>query len=138
MFQSLVFILLLLLFIGLLIFFACSRTGKSYDCNDTLGGIAIVCICVMVCVNCIHFYIVADRNLTADERLAEKLRLYEDLQVQVNNFTDEQTLASVMERVEQYNKDVAYGKTAAHSPWNAWSFPEKIYDNLEFINMPEG
>ena len=89
MFQSLVFILLLLLFIGFLIFIACSCIGKSYDCNDALGCIAIVCICVMLCVNCIHFYIIADRNLTADERLAEKLRLYEDLQVQVNNFTDE-------------------------------------------------
>lgn len=138
MFESLVWILLLALPIVLLVILANTQLGRRYDTGDVIGVILCIVIVLVLSFNCVHFYIVIERNVTADARLAEYLKEHDDLQAQVNMYSDGQALAGVMERVEKYNSDLAYSKVAAHSPWNAWSYPAKIYDNLEFVFLPEG
>ena len=138
MFESLVWILLLVLPIVLLVILANTQFGRRHDMSDIVGGILCLVIAVVSVINCVHFYNVIDRNVKADMRLAEYLKEHDDLQAQVNMYSDAQALAGVMERVEKYNSDLAYSKVAAHSPWNAWSYPAKIYDNLEFVFLPEG
>lgn len=138
MFESLVFLMLLALPIVLLVLLANTQLGRRYDTGDVIGGILCCVIVVVLIINCVHFYNMIERNVKADAMLAEFLKRHDDLQAQVNMYSDERAIADVMERVEKYNSDLAYSKVAAHSPWNAWSYPAKIYDNLEFVFLPEG
>ena len=138
MFESLVWLLLLALPIVLLILVAKIDFFRRRDWDEVAGGVLCVVIVVVLVINCVHFWDVIERNVTAEERLAEYLREQEDLQRQIDTFSDELALAGVMERAEKYNANLSYAKVAAHSPWNAWSYPARIFDLLEFVEMPEG
>jgi len=114
-----------------------SRRNK-YDKKDWVLATFCFFISLFTIMTVVHVSTIVQVNGDADAKLASMLREHEDIQHQIDTYTDEQALAAVMERAEEYNQEVAFGKAAAHSPWNAWSYPAKVFDNLLFVEYPEG
>lgn len=115
-----------------------SRQNKYDDAKDWVLGTFCFFILLFTIMAVVHVSTIVQVNGDADAKLASMLKEHEDIQRQIDTYTDEQALAAVMERAEEYNQEVAFGKSAAHSAWNAWSYPAKVFDNLLFVEFPEG